>query len=373
MASKTFNPIRMTASSEDAAVAQALMLVGASREDVQIEVVERTTKGVTVRIAPRAENDAAASVTAVSTAVSEPSVEAALQNETPLQNAPETSQELAAEMSREIEREEEEETALEENAPAFIETPTAPREAVAEGFAVEGDENREYSRADAESAAPSSEAPPRERRPRDRDRVRDEDLQPISDADKTRVLELARLILNKMGLDAQVEIGSAPEGDQRKESRLYLDVDGEDVGILIGKNGQTLQAFQYILNVTANNGAADAVRVTVDAGGYRARRADSLEAMARDAAERAQRDKRPVRLDPMPAGERRTVHMILEKISGISTSSEGREPMRHIVVIPAGASTRGDYGGGENRESGNREGGGFRGGRSSNRGFRGGR
>ena len=360
MASKTFNPIRMTASSEDAAVAQALMLVGASREDVQIDVVERTAKGVTVRIAPRSENAAVSSSEAAPPVAAPPEATAV---ETP-------TAENDAETLRAIEREAEEESALEENAPAFIESATAPREAVAEGFAVEdaevedAEDSREYSRAETmEAAAPQSEAPPRERRPRDRD----EDLKPISDADKTRVLELARLILDKMALDTQVEIGSAPEGDQRAESRLYLDVDGEDVGILIGKNGQTLQAFQYILNVTANNGATDAVRVTVDAGGYRARRADSLEAMARDAAERAQRDKRAVRLDPMPAGERRTVHMILEKIAGISTSSEGREPMRHIVVVPAGASTRGSNGGG------NRESGGFRGGRSSNRGFRGNR
>ena len=111
---------------------------------------------------------------------------------------------------------------------------------------------------------------------------------------------------------------------------------------MIGKHGQTLQSFQYLLNLTLNNRivedeGGEALRVIVDAGGYRSRRAQSLEQTARHAASRAKRDRRPVRLDPMPAHERRLVHLALRGDGEIVTGSEGREPNCYVVISPKGS------------------------------------
>ena len=197
---------------------------------------------------------------------------------------------------------------------------------------------------------------------------------------------MAQEVLNRMGLEAEAKLIAAPVGAGNSDvPRIYLQLDGEDVGILIGKHGQTLQSFQYLLNVTLNNrgeeSAASHFRVSVDAGGYRARRGDALQKMATEAAERAKRDRRSVRLEPMPAHERRLVHMALQNDGTISTSSEGREPLRHVVVIPAGARPasgggrpNGSFGGRDNGGRDNNRGG-F-GGRSrddNNRGYRGAR
>ena len=78
------------------------------------------------------------------------------------------------------------------------------------------------------------------------------------------------------------------------------------------------------------------MRVVVDAGGYRARRASALEQSAREGAARAKRDRRSVRLEPMPAHERRLVHIALKDDGTVTTASEGREPLRHVVITPAG-------------------------------------
>ena len=115
-------------------------------------------------------------------------------------------------------------------------------------------------------------------------------------------------------------------------------------------------------------GNGDGVRVLVDAGGYRVKRGESLQQMAQDAAARAKSDCRAIRMEPMSAQERRLVHIALEGDSEISTSSEGREPLRHVVVIPAGAprAAQSGFGGGSNASSGEQRGG-F-GGRGGNRG-----
>ncbi|HEX8833853.1 MAG TPA: R3H domain-containing nucleic acid-binding protein, partial [Abditibacteriaceae bacterium] len=191
---------------------------------------------------------------------------------------------------------------------------------------------------------------------------------PIDPATQQRAVATAQDFLDRMGMDATAQLATAPDDSSDDDTaRLYIDIEGEDVGILIGKHGQTLQSFQYLLNVTLNNTAEaekEALRVMVDAGGYRSRRAGSLQQVARDAAARAKRDRRPYRMEPMPAHERRLVHMALQGDTTISTSSEGREPMRCIVVSPAGYRAPE---GGERESSGGgrgRSGGGFGGNRS---------
>ena len=178
------------------------------------------------------------------------------------------------------------------------------------------------------------------RRP-DEDELEDEEpeTEPEIEIDAAmleRALTLARAMLDKMGLDAQVEGARATAPDI-----LPLSVEGEDCGILIGKHGATLQSFQYLMNLTLNHGGENNLRVTVDAGNYRARRQESLEAVARGTASRVRRENRPIKMEPMPSNERRIVHDFLKSEAGVSTQSEGREPNRCIVIAPAERDYRG--------------------------------
>jgi len=109
---------------------------------------------------------------------------------------------------------------------------------------------------------------------------------------------------------------------------------GRDLGLLIGRHGQTIDAIQYLCNaILARDGAG--VSVVVDAAGYRARRESTLTALAAGAAEQAERTGERVELEPMTAVERKIVHLSLQGRDGVETTSEGTEPNRFVVVLPA--------------------------------------
>ena len=110
---------------------------------------------------------------------------------------------------------------------------------------------------------------------------------------------------------------------------------GADLGVLIGRHGQTIDALQYLANAIGHRShGEDRPRVVVDAAGYRARRAATLETVARRAAEQAAATGRRVELEPMTAVERRIVHELLKDDPEVETSSEGSEPTRFVVVFP---------------------------------------
>jgi spoIIIJ-associated protein len=106
---------------------------------------------------------------------------------------------------------------------------------------------------------------------------------------------------------------------------------GPELGLLIGKHGQTIDAIQYLANAIARRGGEDAKEVVVDAAGYRERRRATLETLAVRSAQRALRDGR-VELEPMTAIERKIVHLRLQEFPGVATSSEGAEPNRFVVI-----------------------------------------
>lgn len=111
---------------------------------------------------------------------------------------------------------------------------------------------------------------------------------------------------------------------------------GSDLGMLIGRHGQTIDAVQYLANaVMWRRHPEDRKEVVVDAAGYRDRRRTALEALALRSAERALSDREPVELEPMTAVERKVVHVRLKEFEGVETTSEGTEPNRYIVVHPA--------------------------------------
>jgi spoIIIJ-associated protein len=142
-----------------------------------------------------------------------------------------------------------------------------------------------------------------------------------------RVRELLEHVLDATGVDATVEIDDTAE-------ELRANIEGEELGLLIGRHGQTIDAIQHLAYRIAYRGDDARKRVTVDAAGYRDRRAELLQQDADDAVEEALRHGEPVALDAMNAVERRVVHEYLRDRDGIETYSEGVEPDRHLVVAP---------------------------------------
>jgi spoIIIJ-associated protein len=139
--------------------------------------------------------------------------------------------------------------------------------------------------------------------------------------------ELLEEIVDSLGLDADVRIAET-------DGLLTGSVEGEDVGLFIGRRGQTIDAVQHLAQRIAFPEGSPHVRVVIDADGYRGRRAEALRSIAAAAAEDSLRSGDAVELDPMPASERRIVHEYLRDRGGVETHSEGEEPERYLVVEP---------------------------------------
>jgi spoIIIJ-associated protein len=145
-----------------------------------------------------------------------------------------------------------------------------------------------------------------------------------------RVRAVVARIVHALGLRATVDI--AESGDE-----LRATVNGDELGLLIGKHGSTIDAVQHLAFRAAYRGREDRKQVTVDAAGYRERRATALQRMADRAAAEALRYDRAVELEPMRAPERKIVHTYLSERSDVETHSEGDEPDRRLVISPAPA------------------------------------
>jgi spoIIIJ-associated protein len=155
----------------------------------------------------------------------------------------------------------------------------------------------------------------------------EETTAPLPEEPVDRVRALLERIVADFGIDAQVSV-------EEDDGEIRAAVDGEDVGLLIGRHGQTIDAVQLLCYQAAFRGLADRKRVTVDAAGYRARRGETLKRWADSAAEDAVRDGEPIELEPMSPNERRVVHEHLRDRTEVETYSEGDEPQRFVVVAP---------------------------------------
>jgi spoIIIJ-associated protein len=145
-------------------------------------------------------------------------------------------------------------------------------------------------------------------------------------AGETRAL--VERIIDGIGVVGRIDV-------EEDEETITLSCTGPDLGMLIGRHGQTIDAVQYLANAAMyRRHPEDRKEVVVDAAGYRARRRTSLEALAVRSAERALSDREPVELEPMTAVERKVVHIRLKEFDGVETSSEGTEPNRFVVIHP---------------------------------------
>jgi spoIIIJ-associated protein len=142
-----------------------------------------------------------------------------------------------------------------------------------------------------------------------------------------RVREFVGHIVQSLGLHATVDVTETPE-------EIHAVVDGEDLGLLIGKHGSTIDALQHLAVRVAFHGRGERKVVVLDAAGYRERRELALRRAADQAVEDALRFGRPVELEPMGSQERRVVHTYLRDRTDIQTHSEGEEPDRRLVVTP---------------------------------------
>jgi len=142
--------------------------------------------------------------------------------------------------------------------------------------------------------------------------------------------ELVERIAGAIGVECRVQV-------DEDDDAIHVQCSGRDLGVLIGRHGQTIDAIQYLVNAIIWRGQVDGRKqVVVDAAGYRARREATLEALAMRSAERAVSSSRAVELDPMTAVERKVVHLRLKDFPGIATRSEGTEPNRFVVISPTG-------------------------------------
>ena len=139
--------------------------------------------------------------------------------------------------------------------------------------------------------------------------------------------EFATALVDAMGIDATIDAHDA--GDA-----IAVDVVTKETGLFIGQKGETIDAIQYLLNVAVYKNRPFAKRIVVDSEGYRQRRIEAIQGMAHRTARRAVRERRPLSLPPMPAAERRVVHLFLKENPKVTTSSEGKEEARKVIVNP---------------------------------------
>ncbi len=134
-------------------------------------------------------------------------------------------------------------------------------------------------------------------------------------------------VFDAMGMEVEILVNKEDD-----EKNINVELKGKDMGVLIGKRGQTLDSLQYLTNLAVNKQSDSYVKIKLDTEDYRKRRRETLENLARNIAYKVKRTKRPVSLEPMNPFERRVIHSALQNDRYVTTHSEGEEPYRHVVV-----------------------------------------
>lgn len=143
-----------------------------------------------------------------------------------------------------------------------------------------------------------------------------------------RATEFVAGVLSRLGLELGIETRLG------EEDIVHLNITGQNVGLIIGRHGQTLDALQYLANVVANRKPGPRIRIVLDAEGYRKRREETLTRLAHRTADRVIAQGRKIVLEPMNALERRVIHMALRTSPDVETYSEGEDPYRRVVIVP---------------------------------------
>ncbi len=141
--------------------------------------------------------------------------------------------------------------------------------------------------------------------------------------------EFLNKVFNAMNLEVEIDIKM-----NEVKNEIEIELFGKEMGVLIGKRGQTLDSLQYLTSLVVNKGKENYIRVKVDTENYRKRREETLENLAKNLAYKVKRTKRPVTLEPMNPYDRRIIHSALQDSKIVKTHSEGKEPFRRVVITP---------------------------------------
>ena len=293
--------IDVTGKTEDEAVANALAQLGLDRDDVSVEVLERAKKGfLGIGASP-------AKVRVTYEAAEEPKpapapVKPAEVRKPVPPRAPEKSTEKPSPVEKAVPAAAVQEERKPERSEKKPPRPRSGREPAPQQQAVE----------EAEAAAPAA-APA--------------DLgEPCNDEKARQIITFLEGLLEHMGSTAKVKVYLDPEG------RYKVILEGEKLGALIGRRGETLDAIQQLTNYSVNKSGEKRVRVHVDAENYRLKREESLQRLAQKMAAKAIKYRRNVTLDPMNAYERHVIHTALQDVAGVTTYSMGTDPNRRVIV-----------------------------------------
>ncbi len=279
-----------TAKTVEAAVEEGLRDMGVSRDQIEVEVIQEGSRGILgigatdaqVRLKPKAENGEA-----------------------------EVQQQEESESADEIEADE----IVEAEEAAEIEASTETEETVAavEDASVAVDEKLSVSEDDASTEFEGA--------------VDDDDAE-LEDLS----FDLLSQMLQHLGIEAEIEL-SWLEDEEDGDRPLCLNVVGDDLGLLIGRNGETLSSIQYLIRLMVNQELLRWKNIVIDIDGYKERRAEQLEQLAQRMAEQVVASGRPASLEPMPANERRLVHIALRNHEQVYTSSTGEDNRRKVQIL----------------------------------------
>ena len=148
---------------------------------------------------------------------------------------------------------------------------------------------------------------------------------------KSSVEEVARVFLNDVFQAMNMEVVIAIKYNEEEKS-MDIELSGNEMGVLIGKRGQTLDSLQYLVSLVVNKESEEYIHVKVDTENYRQRRKETLENLAKNIAYKVKRTKRSISLEPMNPYERRIIHAAVQNDKYVTTRSEGEEPFRHVVI-----------------------------------------
>lgn len=193
-------------------------------------------------------------------------------------------------------------------------------------FYGEGEVLLRVSRKGARNVPAQTEAPARQA-------VSDDAIEEYEQLAKDLVVELLDMMAVEADVMAVDNPSVMPVGADDPPT-VFIDIMGRDLGLLIGRRGDNLSQFQYLVNLLLNRQTDDWVRAIVDVEGYRIRREESLIGLAERVGRQVARNRRPISLEPMPPNERRVVHLTLQNQPDVSTESSGDEPQRRVTILP---------------------------------------
>ncbi|MDX1765048.1 MAG: RNA-binding cell elongation regulator Jag/EloR [bacterium] len=155
----------------------------------------------------------------------------------------------------------------------------------------------------------------------------EQEQEAVAKADPDLAARLVAQLIEKMEMEGEIEIGS-------RDGRICISVNGSDSSLLIGRNGQTLEAIQYLVNLMYSKKTRTRAGILVDVEDYRIRREQKLKSMALEAGEKAKRGRKAISIAPMNAQDRRIIHIALQDDDGVKTISRGEGTLKKVVVIP---------------------------------------